>query len=60
MFAYTPFNQDISGWQTSSGESFTGMFESTVLFNQNVSTAEIHVLRFTMAVFVQFSAIFSY
>jgi hypothetical protein len=36
------------------------MFESTVLFNQNVSTAEIHVLRFTMAVFVQFSAIFSY
>ena len=38
LFRGAVFNQDISGWDTSSATSFSKMFEFNTVFNQNIRT----------------------
>ena len=37
LFAFTPFNQDISGWNTSKVTNMTAMFYDASQFNQDIS-----------------------
>jgi len=61
VFAITTFNQDISGWNVSSGTDFSAMFISNLQFNQdlsawNVANATNLASMFSGAVNVDFDA----
>lgn len=41
LFSMMSFNQDISGWDVSSGVDFSGMFASNPTFNQNINDWDV-------------------
>jgi surface protein len=56
MFYETPFNQDISNWDTSGVTNTTGMFQNNNVFNQDLSSWNMGSVAFISGMFYKASS----